>query len=93
MTEIDALRYELQEEQKAFDKLHKRHINLLKQQGELERENKKFKEELRIYREIANCNNCKHQNYNWFKGADYCIRGNNKQQMEYHICKGWEEFE
>lgn len=96
MTEIDALRYELQEERKAFDKLHKRHMDLLKQQGKIERENEELKEELRIYRKIANCSNCKYQNYDWFEDGDefeICEKGNNEQQMEYHICKEWEEFE
>ena len=45
MTEIDALKYELEEERKAFNKLHKKHIDLLKRQGELEKENEQLKEE------------------------------------------------
>ena len=96
MTEIDALRYELQEERKAFDKLHKRHMHLLKQQGKLKTENRELQEELLKYREIANCSNCKYQNYNWFEDGDefeICEKGNNEQLMYYHICKEWEEFE
>lgn len=46
MTEIDALKYELEQQEKAFNKLHKRYISLLKQQGELEKENEQLKEEL-----------------------------------------------
>lgn len=39
MTEIDYLKCKLEDTEKAFDKLHKRHIELLKQQGALEQEN------------------------------------------------------
>lgn len=39
MTEIDYLKCKLESTEKAFDTLHKRHIELLKQQGALEQEN------------------------------------------------------
>ena len=39
MTEIDYLKNKMDDLEKAFDKLHQRHMNLLKEQGELEREN------------------------------------------------------
>ena len=55
-----------------------------------------LEKELLIYRKIANCSNCKYQNYNWFEDGDefeICEKGNNEQQMEYHICKEWEELE
>jgi len=44
MTEIDALKYDLEETKKSFDKLHEKYLDLLKQQGELEKENKELKE-------------------------------------------------
>ena len=43
MTEIDYLKCKLEDTEKAFDKLHKRHIELLKQQGKLEKENEQLK--------------------------------------------------
>lgn len=46
MTELDALKWELEQKTKAFDKLHKRHMDLLRKQGELERENKQLKQRL-----------------------------------------------
>ena len=61
----------------------------------LHEENKEFKEELPIYRKIASCSNCKYQNYDWFDDGDefeICERGNNEQQIEYHICKDWREL-
>ncbi|MBR3208742.1 MAG: hypothetical protein IKF82_00580 [Bacilli bacterium] len=70
--------------------------------NELHNENKKLKQsraemlrELRIYRMIASCNNCKYQNYDWFDDGDefeICEKGNNDQQIEYHICKEWREI-
>ncbi len=47
MTEIDYLRCKLSDSEKAFDKLHKRHMKLLKEQGELERKNEQLKLELK----------------------------------------------
>lgn len=46
MTEIDYLKCKLEDTEKAFDKLHKRHIELLKQQGKLEKENELLKQKL-----------------------------------------------
>lgn len=46
MTEIDALKYDLERKSQAFDKLHKKYINLLKQQGKLEKENEELKFQL-----------------------------------------------
>lgn len=45
MTEIEYLKCKLEDTEKAFDKLHKRHIELLKQQGKLEKENEELKKE------------------------------------------------
>ena len=43
MTEIDALKYDLEKSRNAFDKLHKDYVELLKQQGKLEKENEQLK--------------------------------------------------
>ena len=51
MTEIDALKYDLEETRKSFDKLHEKYIDLLKQQSELEKENKELKEEVQLLKE------------------------------------------
>lgn len=48
MTEIDALKYELEQQEKSFNKLHKMYVSLLKQQGELEKENEQLKEEIQF---------------------------------------------
>ena len=45
MTEIDALKYDLEQKEKSFDKLHKMYISLLKQQGELEKENEQLRKD------------------------------------------------
>lgn len=44
MTELDYLKMKLEDKEKAFDKLFKRHMDLLKQQGELEKENEQLKD-------------------------------------------------
>ena len=46
MTEIDVLKYDLAQERKAFDKLHKQHIQLIHKQSELEEENEQLKQQL-----------------------------------------------
>ena len=46
MTEIDYLKCKLEDTEKAFDKLHKRHIESLKQQGKLEKENEQLKKQI-----------------------------------------------
>lgn len=53
MTEIDALKYELKKERKAFDKLHKRYMDLLKQQRELEKENKELRSDRDYWKKLA----------------------------------------
>lgn len=63
--------------------------------NELHKENKELKQELKIYRKIASCSNCEYQNYDWFDDGDefeICERGNNEQQIEYHICEDWREL-
>lgn len=51
MTEIDALKYELEENRKSFDTLHKKYVELLKQQGRLEKENEQLEEAREYYQE------------------------------------------
>ena len=46
MSEIDYLKLNLKDKEKAFDKLHKLYIELLKKQGELEKENKSLQIEV-----------------------------------------------
>ena len=52
MTEIDYLKLKLEDKEKAFDRLHKLHMELLKKQGELEKENKQLKEQLQNIKEL-----------------------------------------
>ena len=54
MTDLDYLKLKLEDKEKAFDKLHKLHIELLKKQGELEKENRILKIT------YAKCKDCKH---------------------------------
>lgn len=49
MTEIDYLKCKLEDTEKAFDKLHKRYIELLKQQGNLEKENEQLRKQIQNY--------------------------------------------
>lgn len=52
MTEIDYLKCKLEDTEKAFDKLHKRHIELLKQQGELEKKNEQLRKQIQNYEKL-----------------------------------------
>lgn len=55
-------------------------------------ENKELKKELKIYREIARCSNCKYHNYDWFDDGDefeVCDKGNDVYN---NICEEWEEL-
>ena len=45
MSELDYLKMKLEDKEKAFDKLFKRHMDLLKQKEELEKENEQLKDE------------------------------------------------
>jgi len=59
---------------------------------ELERENNELKEELRIYRQVANCHNCIYHDYDWYDDGDefeVCRKGNDVSEG---ICKEWEEL-
>ena len=67
-------------------------VELLNKQDE---KIKELKEELKIYRKVASCSNCEYQNYDWYDDGDefeICERGNNEQQIEYHICEEWSEL-
>ena len=60
--------------------------------NELHEENKELKEELRIYRQVANCHNCIYHDYDWFDDGDefeVCRKGNDVSEG---ICKDWEEL-
>ena len=69
--------------------------SLVCENQQLQNENGQLKKELKVYRKLANCSNCKYQNYDWFEDGDefeICEKGNTNQQIAYHICKEWEEF-
>lgn len=93
MTNLDKISHKL------MDNNHRLKAKCGLMEREIERlrnENEQLKQELKIYRKIATCSNCKYQNYNWFEDGDefeICEKGNNNQQIEYHICEEWEEFE
>ena len=56
MTEIDYLKLKLEDKEKAFDKLHKLHMESLKKQGELEKENQELKRKVEsMAKELCNC--------------------------------------
>lgn len=64
--------------------------------NELADENKELKEELKTYRRIANCHNCKYHDYDWdvndgYGGDEYeyCRKGNDVTD---EICTDWEEI-
>ena len=52
MTEIDYLKCKLEDTEKAFDKLHKRYIELLKKQGKLEKENGRLRKQIQNYEQL-----------------------------------------
>ena len=53
MTEIDYLKCKLEDAEKAFDKLHKRYIELLKKQGKLEKENEQLRKDVENLQEVV----------------------------------------
>ena len=58
-------------------------------QHQLEEENEELKNELRIYRKVASCSNCKYHNYDWFDDGDefeVCDKGNDVTEG---ICEDW----
>lgn len=56
-------------------------------------ENEQLKNELRIYRKLANCSNCQYHNYDTLFGGDdeyeVCDKGNDVTDS---ICKDWREL-
>lgn len=59
------------------------------------KKNERLEQILRIYRKVANCHNCDYHAYDWFDDGDefeICEKGNNTQQMDYHICEDWREL-
>ncbi len=74
---------------------HLTYYDIVDRLNQLTAENEQLKQELKIYRKIANCSNCEYQNYDWYDDGDefeICERGNNEQQIEYHICEEWREL-
>ena len=63
---------------------------------ELRKENEQLKQELKVYRKVASCSDCKYHNYDWdiddgYGGEEYevCDKGND---VTYGICEEWEEL-
>ena len=55
-----------------------------------------LKQELKVYRKVASCSNCKYHNYDWdindgYGGEEYevCDKGND---VTNGICEEWEEL-
>lgn len=81
--------------QSTFNAMSRKQDDLYRKNFKLKEENEQLKQELKIYRKVANCSNCEYQNYDWYDDGDefeICERGNNEQQIEYHICEEWREL-
>lgn len=64
--------------------------------NQLNDENEQLKQELKVYRKVASCSNCKYHNYDWdiddgYGGEEYevCDKGNDVTEG---ICEEWEEL-
>ena len=61
--------------------------------NDLNDENEQLKNELRVYRKLANCSNCQYHNYDTLFGGDeeyeICDKGNDVTDG---ICKDWREL-
>lgn len=58
----------------------------------LKKENEELKSELKIYCNVANCENCKYHNYDWFDDGDefeVCEKGNDVTEG---ICEDWRKL-
>lgn len=84
---MDYLKHKIDDLEKAFDKLHQRHMNLLKEQGELERENERLIIENTKFK--STIKELKHINYIRSKRIFIMERGieqlfNKKEQMDFY---------
>lgn len=84
---MDYLKHKIDDIEKAFDKLHQRHMNLLKEQGELERENERLIIENTKFK--STIKELKHINYIRSKRIFIMERGidqlfNKKEQFDFH---------
>jgi len=59
---------------------------------ELEKENEQLKNELKIYRKVANCRNCDYHDYDCREDGDDFEVCNRKNDMEDGICEDWREL-
>lgn len=81
--------------QKLYDKLQNvTSLESLKigETTKLERENKRLKSILRIYRKIASCQKCDYHDYDWYDDGDefeVCEKGHD---MSESICKDWRKL-
>ena len=67
-------------------------LMFLKWLNNLFNENEELKSELRIYRKLVSCDNCKYHNYDWYDDGDefeVCDKGNDVIDG---ICEDWEEL-
>lgn len=85
MTEIDYLELKLEDKEKAFDKLHKLHMESLKKQGELEKENNMLKEKLQNIQELFdNTIRSNEEAIEWGKkwGVDVCAMSFHNEMLK-----------
>lgn len=91
------LEEKIQRERTSFMKTHERWSKEAENKiKELAEDNEKLKKELKVYRKIASCSNCRYHDYDWdindgCGGEEYevCDKGNDVTDG---ICEGWEEF-
>lgn len=62
-------------------------------------ENKRLKEEISIYHEIVNCDNCDFHSWDEFENIDgsydsfeVCDRGHTEELINNRFCQDWHEF-
>lgn len=63
---------------------------VLEKLNELADENEELKKEVKVYRKVASCSNCKYHNYDWYDDGDefeVCDNGNNVNDG---ICEEWD---
>lgn len=86
----------LNEQHKKIQSYRIEYGQLLLDFEELKQANKQLKKELKVYRKVASCSNCKYHNYDWniddgYGGEEYevCDKGNDVTDG---ICEEWEEL-